>query len=203
MGTFVSITLPSKYNSQISESFAYIKEIENALSSYDSNASVYKLNQDHSVSYNKYLAEALQLSQLYYKETNGYFDITIGSISKLLYHFGEETSYIPSREALSRAKFNIDSIYFTETIISTEENITIDLGGIGKGYTVDKVVSSLQEQNISEGIIALSGDIRCLDICTFELQSPYANQTFASLTSRHPQLSISTSGTYRRYVTER
>ncbi len=200
MGTFVTITLPSKYNSQTSDSFAYIKEIENALSSYDSQASVYKLNQDHSVRYNEHLAEALQLSQLYYKETNGYFDITIGSISKQLYHFGEETSYTPSQEALSKAKLNIDAIFLTETFISTEENITIDLGGIGKGYTVDKVVSSLQEQNISQGIIALSGDIRCLDICTLELQSPYSNQTFASLTSRHPQLSISTSGTYRRYV---
>ena len=200
MGTFVTITLPSKYNIQTSASFAYIKEIENALSSYDSNASIYKLNQDHRIRYNEHSAEALQLSQLYYKETNGYFDITIGSISKQLYHFGEETSYTPSQEALSKAKLNIDAIYLTDTHISTEENITIDLGGIGKGYTVDKVVSSLHEQNISQGIIALSGDIRCLDICTFELQSPYSNQTFASLTSQHPQLSISTSGTYRRYV---
>ena len=88
----------------------------------------------------------------------------------------------------------------TSTTIITEENITLDLGGMGKGYAVDKVARFLEEQNISQGIIALSGDIRCLDICTFELQSPYSEQTFATLTSNNSQLSISTSGTYRRYV---
>ena len=123
MGTFVSITLPSKYNIQTSDSFAYIKEIENALSSYDSHASVYKLNQDHSVRYNEYLAEALHLSQLYYKETNGYFDITIGSISKQLYHFGEERSYTPSQEALS----NISEFTLLILVRSTDLTSTLIL----------------------------------------------------------------------------
>jgi thiamine biosynthesis lipoprotein len=86
------------------------------------------------------------------------------------------------------------------TTISTEKNITIDLGGMGKGYAVDKVANFLKEQKITQGIVALSGDIRCLDVCSFELQSPYSEQTFASLKSKAPQLSISTSGTYRRYI---
>jgi len=71
---------------------------------------------------------------------------------------------------------------------------------MGKGYGVDKVAEFLGEQNITQGIVALSGDIRCLDVCSFELQSPYSDQTFASLQSKVSQLSISTSGTYRRYV---
>jgi thiamine biosynthesis lipoprotein len=49
-------------------------------------------------------------------------------------------------------------------------------------------------------VIALSGDIRCLDMCDFELQSPYAEKSFAKLRSKVLQLSISTSGTYRRYI---
>ena len=200
MGTFVTITLPSKYNTQISDSFSTIKKIEKSLSSYDSEALVYKLNHTHKVSYDDYLSEAIDLSKQYYQDTHGYFDITIGSISKKLYRFGEENNTIPPQEALNKATLNIDAIYMTKTHISTEENITIDLGGMGKGYAVDKVVSALEEQNISQGTIALSGDIRCLDVCTFELQSPYSEQTFATLTAKHSQLSISTSGTYRRYV---
>ena len=58
----------------------------------------------------------------------------------------------------------------------------------------------LEKQNITQGIVALSGDIRCLDVCSFELQSPYSEQTFASLKSKNSHLSISTAGTYRRYV---
>lgn len=200
MGTFVHITLPSQNSSHISKSFRYIKNIEKILSSYDKDALVYQLNQDHTVPYNPYLAQALKDSQQYYRDTEGYFDITIGSISKKLYHFGEENETLPDKKALQNAKLNIAAIHINDKTITTDSDITIDLGGMGKGYTVDKVVTSLQEQNITQGIIALSGDIRCLDMCHFELQSPYSEQTFARLTGEIPQLSISTSGTYRRYV---
>ena len=200
MGTFVHITLPSQYNPQISQSFSLIKEIEHSLSSYDSEALVYRLNLKKHVHYDNYLDEALQDSKTYYQDTHGYFDITIGSISKELYHFGEENSSVPSQEALQKAKLNIEAIEINANTISTEEDITIDLGGMGKGYAVDKVADFLEEQNITQGIVALSGDIRCLDVCSFELQSPYSEQTFASLKSKIPNLSISTSGTYRRYV---
>ena len=200
MGTFVHITLPTQYNPQISQSFNLIKEIEHSLSSYGSEALVYRLNLKHQVPYNDYLAEALQDSKKYYQDTHGYFDITIGSISKKLYHFGEENSSVPSQEALQKAKLNIEAIEINATTITTEKEITIDLGGMGKGYAVDKVAEFLEEQNITQGIVALSGDIRCLDVCSFELQSPYSEQSFASLKSKVPNLSISTSGTYRRYV---
>ncbi len=200
MGTFVHITLPSRYNLQISQSFKLIKEIEDSLSSYESDALLYRLNLKHNIPYDDYLAEALQLSKKYYQDTHGYFDITIGSISKKLYHFGEKKSSIPSKEALQKAKLNIEAIEINTTTISTEKNITIDLGGMGKGYAVDKVANFLQEQNITQGIIALSGDIRCLDLCLLELQSPYSEQSFASLKSKIPNLSISTSGTYRRFI---
>ncbi len=200
MGTFVTISLPPLHNKQISEAFEYIQHLEGILSSYDKNALVYILNHNHTVSYNPYLAQILKDARQYYKDTEGYFDITIGSISKTLYHFGEENTTLPSKEALQKAKLNIGAIHINDKTIHTEPNITIDLGGVGKGYTVDKVVLSLLEQNITQGTIALSGDIRCLDICSVELQSPYTEQTFARLTSQTSQLSISTSGTYRRYL---
>jgi len=199
MGTFVHITLPKEQNKAISTSFTHLKELEASLSSYAPHL-VYQLNQTHTVPYNPTLAHAITLSKQFYKETHGYFDITIGSISKSLYHFGEENSTVPTQKALEGAKRNIEGIFIHEHNISTAQGIVLDLGGMGKGYGVDRVVERLSEQNISQGIVALSGDIRCLDVCTFELQSPYSEQTFATLTAKIPQLSISTSGTYRRFV---
>ena len=200
MGTYVSITLPKKHNKQISKSFEIIKQIELALSSYDENAALYKLNQAHRIDYNIELGKALRDSKALYDETDGYFDVTIGSISKKLYRFGEENSTIPSQKALRDAVLNIEAIHVGEETITTEPNITLDLGGMGKGFGVDHVAAYLQELNITQGIIALSGDIRCLDLCKFGLQSPFKASPFALLHSRIPQLSISTSGTYRRYV---
>ena len=200
MGTFVHITLPLQHNVQISQSFQLIKEIEHSLSSYDNNALVYMLNHKHKVAHDTHLLQAILDSKQYYKDTYGYFDISIGSISKKLYHFGEEKTFIPSKKALQEATLSMAAVELNTSYISTDENITLDLGGMGKGYAVDVVVDFLKEQNISQGIVALSGDIRCLDLCNFELQSPYSEQTFIQLRSLNPQLSISTSGTYRRYV---
>jgi len=200
MGTFVTLTLPIAY---ISKTFKHIKVFESVLSSYDSKALVYQLNHQHEVISHPYLQEALLLSKEYYKDTHGYFDITIGSISKDLYHFGEENETIASLVSMQNASLNINGIYFSDTTISTDKNISIDLGGMGKGYIVDKVALFLQEQNISKGVIALSGDIRCLDLCDFELQSPYSEESFVKLKSTVAQLSISTSGTYRRYIKDK
>ncbi|MDQ7046418.1 MAG: FAD:protein FMN transferase [Sulfurovum sp.] len=200
MGTFVHITLHKKNNDALTKSFELIKKIENALSTYDPSASLAILNKTHNIKYDPYLAEAIKFSKSYYKDTDGYFDISIGSISKDLYHFGEEKTYAPSKKELENAHLDIQGISIDNHHISTDENISIDLGGMGKGYATDKVAKYLQEQNITEGIIALSGDIRCLDHCEIYLQSPYSEQTFAKITSKHSQLSISTSGTYRRFA---
>ncbi|MDM5271608.1 FAD:protein FMN transferase [Sulfurovum sp. zt1-1] len=201
MGTYATISLSSKYNDQISSAFDLIKSIENSLSTYDPNATLAKLNKNHKVPYDDFLAESIKLSKSYYVETDGFFDITIGSISKKLYHFGEEKTYSPSKEELKKAHLNIEGIHIDQISIQSDEDIIIDLGGMGKGYAVDKTTSYLKEQNITKGIIALSGDIQCLDTCTVYLQSPYSPQTFAKITSKDKYLSISTSGPYRRYAT--
>lgn len=200
MGTFVSLTLPKTHSDQMARSFERIRTIEASLSTYDPNASLFILNQTHRIAFDPYLAEAITLSKEYHQQTYGYFDITIGSISKKLYHFGEETTYSPSPEALQAAYLDIHGITIDEHHILTDENVTVDLGGMGKGYGADKVAQYLDEQNITEGIIALSGDIRCLGLCEIYLQSPYSEQTFANIKSKNPQLSISTSGTYRRFA---
>jgi thiamine biosynthesis lipoprotein len=200
MGTFASITLPQIYNQEMTKSFELLKRIEDSLSTYNPLATLARLNKTHLVQYDAYLHEAIKLSKSYYHESHGYFDITIGSISKNLYHFGEEKTYSPSKQALRNAHLDIHGIHIDDKQIITDKNITIDLGGMGKGYGADKVAQYLHEQNITKGIIALSGDIRCLDRCEVYLQSPYSEQTFAKIKSKKTQLSISTSGPYRRFA---
>ena len=200
MGTFVNITLPKTQADHHTKSFELIQRIETSLSSYDPNASLFKLNHTHHIGYDPYLVEAITLSRSYYGQTNGYFDITIGSITKDLYHFGEETIFSPSKNMLDNAYLDIQGISVDKNHIRTDANITIDLGGMGKGYAVDKVAEYLNEQNITQGILALSGDIRCLDRCEVYLQSPYSEETFAKVKSKKAQFSISTSGPYRRYA---
>ena len=203
MGTYVTLSLDEKHNSEISDSFDLIQKIEDSLSTYDQKATLAKLNRTHSIPFDHYLAEAITLSKEYYTETDSYFDITIGSISKKLYHFGEEKTYSPTQDALKNAKLNIDGVHIASKTIKSDEGIVVDLGGMGKGYAVDKVAAYLTEKHISRGIIALSGDIQCLHRCELFLQSPFSESTFVKVTAKIPNLSTSTSGTYRRYATKK
>jgi len=199
MGTYVSVSLP-KERLPVSESvFKRLKEVELSLSSYDPQAEIYKLNHEHETEISKDTYEALSASKSYYKETDGYFDITIGSITKGLFHFGEEER-IPSQKELLEAKVDFHGLHFTQKKAWIDEGVKVDLGGMGKGFGVDKAVKLLKEQGVSRGVVALSGDIFCLHACEMSIQDPFSSGHLARFTMAQENTAISTSGNYRRYV---
>jgi len=199
MGTYVTISLEEKELRHSTSVFERLKRVEKALSSYDKEAEIYRLNhlQESKISQDTY--EALQLCKKYYDQTQGYFDITIGFITKGLFHFGEEER-IPTQKELSQAKVNFKGLHFTNKKAWIEEGIKIDLGGMGKGFGVDKAVELLKEQGVSVGVVALSGDIFCLHRCEMSIQDPFSSDTLARFTMAQSDTAISTSGNYRRYV---
>lgn len=203
MGTVCTITLQEQKQQHINKGFKLLKKIELSLSSYDKNAKVYQLNHQQEVLTDEYLTEILEKSRQMYKESKGYFDITIGSVTKALYRFGEEEK-IPTKDELESAKIDLKGIIEKSGTVVLKKGIKVDFGGIGKGYGVDRVAQQFFEQNITQGKIGLSGDIRCLDRCQFGIQSPFEeDKILMSLESKIENLSISTSGTYRRYIKEK
>lgn len=203
MGTFCTLTLEEQNAQALTEGFELLKKTEAVLSSYQEGALVSRLNSERNIPTNPLLKDILEKSKLYYQKTQGYFDITIGSITKKLYHFGEDEK-IPTQEALALAPLGIDNIHIDKAQIRLENNISIDLGGIGKGYGVDVLAEFYRSKGIKKGQIALSGDIRCLNLCSIGIQSPFVEEEMiALLHAKVPNLSISTSGTYRRYVKEK
>ncbi|CAA6808236.1 MAG: Thiamin biosynthesis lipoprotein ApbE [uncultured Sulfurovum sp.] len=199
MGTFGTITVKNKQKHTISEGFKLLKEIEGSLSSYNHNALLYQLNKTKTIIADKYLLESIHQSQQFYKQSNGYFNIAIGSVTKKLYGFGANEK-VPTSKELNEANSDINNIYIKDNHIKLSQKTTLDLGGMGKGFAVDKVANYYREQNISYAIVALSGDIQALHPTSIYLNSPFKKTSFAQLKTLHPNTSISTSGTYRRYV---
>jgi thiamine biosynthesis lipoprotein len=199
MGTFATIKLDENHKKEIQKGFNLLKKIEKSLSSYDNSALLYRLNQKKNIIADPFLLKAIKKSKLFYQYTNGYFDISIGSVTKQLYHFGENEQ-IPNQQALQSATTNIDGIHIEKNLITLNENITLDLGGIGKGFAVDRLANYYREKNITYGVIALSGDNQALHTTALYINSPFEKKTFAKLTTLYPNISISTSGTYRRYI---
>ncbi len=199
MGTFVHISTDELNKDYIQKSFELINDIDLSLSSYNKNAQIYKLNHEKKSSLNNYTYEALSLSKKYYKQSDGYFDITIGSITKDLYAFGEE-EHLPSIKKLKGAVVNFKGLVFDKNMAYLDENIKVDLGGMGKGYAVDKVAEYLKRNDVKQAVIAASGDIRCLDICKIDVDNPFSDIALLSFTTSKKDMGISTSGNYNRYV---
>ncbi len=132
MSTFVTISVEEKNANLITDGFDIIKNIEMSLSSYNPKARIYLLNKNLHAELDDYAYEALSLSKKYYAVTDGYFDITVGSITKDLYGFGESERVATPLE-LQEAKVAFNALRFNEKEAFIDKGIKVDLGGMGKG----------------------------------------------------------------------
>lgn len=199
MGTFITIVLNEKDASYVEEGFEIISRVEKALSSYDENAEISRLNKSRKIDIEAYTYQALLLSQRYYKESDGYFDVTVGSITKDLYRFGEDER-VPSFFELSNAIVDFNGISFDKNRASLADGVKVDLGGMGKGFSIDMVSQHYKEHNITNAIISASGDIRCFNLCSVDVQNPLSKNYLVSFKTTQKNSSITTSGNYNRYV---
>ncbi len=102
--------------------------------------------------------ECLKISVQMYNETKGAFDVTIGSLLK--YWRDEEGNPRTSSEK----EFNFARLHTGCHLIQLDERehtiqlaaspILVDLGGIGKGYAVDRVADLLREWSIERALIS-------------------------------------------------
>ncbi|MFT7004747.1 MAG: thiamine biosynthesis lipoprotein [Sulfurimonas sp.] len=198
MSTFITISVDEKDKNLVEHGFNIMKKVDASLSSYKKSAVIYRLNRDKKIKLDSYTYQALKESKKLYKNSDGYFDITVGSITKDLYHFGEQER-VPTTKELSCAKVNFKGIHFNKDRATLDKGIKVDLGGIGKGFGVDKVAGYFRANGVDAKISA-SGDIRCLDICAIDVQDPFSDEILLSFKTSKRDLGITTSGNYNRYV---
>ena len=102
--------------------------------------------------------ECLQLSARIYAETNGAFDITIGSLLDC-WRNEDGSPRTPSQEELDLARrhtgtglLKLDEVEHTVELLAG--HVQIDLGGIGKGYAVDRMAELLGEWSVETALIS-------------------------------------------------
>ena len=90
-------------------------------------------------------------------ETGGAFDITIGPLMDI-YRRPDGTKLNPSDEAIESAltKIGIDNLELDRENMSVTSKIDqprVDLGGLGKGYTLDQMAALLREWSIEAALL--------------------------------------------------
>lgn len=180
MGTFVEITLINQNDKVINETVKKIRILENKLSIFKKGSEIKKINalkKDKLQKVSRDVYEVIERSVYFSKLTDGAFDITVSPLLKLWKLEGGKLREIPSEKEINKALESVgwENIIFTPIkpahslqrqaggeIGFKQDGISINLGGIAKGYIVDKAISYLNAKGIKSALINAGGDVYCL-----------------------------------------
>ena len=141
------------------------------------------------------------------QESNGLFDISMGALSHGVYHFGFANENKASQAILNKYKalVNYKNILLTpDSIYLKEKGMRLDLGGIGKGYVAKEIALFLVKQGASKILVDVGGEILTEGKSyTIAIKDPFNEGNIASIKTSKEAMSISTSGSYERFIDEK
>lgn len=153
-------------------------------------------------------AELIEKGIEYGEISGGLFDITIAPASGLWNFTDNEDKTLPDPDELAEAVSHIDyrCVHVDgNTVVLTDPEAQIDLGGIAKGYIADRLKEYLEGEGIEHALIDLGGNMLALggryDGTDFRigLQKPFAETGTAMAALSINDQSVVTSGDYERY----
>lgn len=95
--------------------------------------------------------------------TDGIFDVTIGPLTKLWRRAFRRNEFPTEKEILeARSKVGCEHVQFTHDnkIKLEKEGMSLDFGGVAKGFAIDDAFRAIQKNGIRSVLIDGGGDIR-------------------------------------------
>ena len=183
-----------------------VADFEQHYSRFISTSLISKLNTDK-VLHNApdELLKIIQISQEIYNKTNGIFTICCGT-------YMDSIGYDPKYSFLSEANktglsTSFDTLTLKGTTIQLDGHAKIDLGGIGKGWVIDKVTTFLKNEGLKYFIVNGGGDIAFTsdhgNPLPFYLQHPHNKDTYIGKVLLKDCAIASSSKTLRTWTDQR
>jgi FAD:protein FMN transferase len=215
MGTRIVVELwseqPAAGERAIDAVLAEMRHIDADMSTYKPDSEVSRVNAEaarHPVKISAELFGLLETALEYSRITDGAFDITYASVG-FMYdfrarHHPDERQIAAALPAVNYHHLVLDRA--TRSVRFTQPGVRIDLGGIAKGYSVDRGIEILQRLGIRHALVSAGGDSRIIG-------DRFGKPWIVGI--RHPDrkdeviariplvdTAISTSGDYERYFDE-
>ena len=207
LGTFVAITVyaePETANEAIDAAFDEFRKVDALLSIHRPDSALARANAGAPM--NDELREVITKSLAIARETDGAFDPTIRPLADLWGFIKKEGLRLPSPAELQAVLPKVD--YRKATIHDNRlhfavEGMSIDPGGFGKGYAVDRAIAALQHHGIRNAMVKASGDLRVIGLppgqrhWTLYLEDPEKQGNRVAIQLKKGALS--TSGNYENF----
>lgn len=165
MDTFVTITVVSDDQDAAEEAieaaFNEIGRVESKFTIYEDSI-ISELDEKKSIEPDEETLYVIDESILYSKMTEGSFDISVQPILDLYSTSFESKGRPPNSSEIDEALDHVDyrRINTSESKISIPTDMKITLGGIAKGYAIDRAVEILEMKGIQAGLVNIGGDLR-------------------------------------------
>lgn len=215
MGTEVSVHLwsddPEVGQLALEKVFSEAARIDRLMSTYKDESEISKINRE--AAHRAVVAgdelfglirRALDISVL----TLGAFDITFDSVGQ---HYNFRSRQRPDAETTESERMHIDYRLVqldgpARTVRFLEEGVRINLGGIAKGYVVERGIDILRQRGVEHAIVTAGGDSRLLGDrrgrpWMVGIRDP-REESQVAISVPLADEAISTSGDYERYFDE-
>ena len=150
--------------------------------------------------------DVLRIARDAAEQTGGAFDVTCRPLIELWRRAAQRGS-LPTKQELAdaRAASGWQLIELTDRgAIKRAAGARLDLGGIAKGYAIDRAGSVLRRAGLSGGLVELGGDLLCFgeqaggQAWPVDVNNPFGTAPLARL--RIAGGAVCTSGNYARFV---
>lgn len=215
MGTRVSVELWAEDRDVGEKAIALVlgemQRIDLMMNPWNPNSELARINREAAngpVVTTPEIVTVIDKALFYSRRSDGAFDISFASVGQ---HYDYRAGVVPSDELLEKDRDNIDfrSIRLDVedgSIAFTRPGLQIDLGGIAKGFAVDRGIEILVQQGIVSAVVSAGGDSRILGDLgdrsrTIGIRHPRKKDEYAVLIPL-ADTAISTSGDYERFFIE-
>ncbi len=217
MGTTYSLVLYGDNRDRMElaaeAAFEEVRRLDRMLSNYRPDSELTEVNRFAAQRPVKLTPELFQLLSAcldYSRASDGAFDITVGPLMRV-WGFYKGSGRLPGKSEVAAALEKVGYRHLrlepeSRTVRFARPGLELDLGGIGKGYAVDRMVETLEENGITSALVSAGGS------SIYGLGSPGAepegwpvkirdpkNQTRIVEELRLKNLSLSTSGGYEKF----
>src|SRR5205823_6522699 len=139
----------------VDEAFDEVDRIDRLMSHYKAGSELSRVNREaalHPVAVEPELFDFIADAARYNRDSHGAFDITVGPLMKAWGFFRGE-GRVPTDDELTAARRHVGGAHLmldpaAKTIAFDDAGVALDLGGIAKGYAVDRVVRLLRQRHI-------------------------------------------------------
>jgi len=162
LGTIVEIRAEAALGATtidaIESGFAAIARVERLMSVHDACSELSRLNRDaheETVAVDPWTYEVLAAAKRFWQASGGLFDC---SIAPILARHG----FLPPAAAKGGASpaTQEDVLLLEDYRVGFRRPLVLDLGGIAKGFAVDRAVEALKDHGIESGAVNGGGDLR-------------------------------------------